>query len=223
MAPAAMIDEATRTAAAGRPLGAISTLVSLFLLLLVFFIVLFSIAEVHRQRVQQVVTSIDLAFGGLPSRLGLLPPAAPVADAASPEGFARAVSTLVTGFAPLEAAGRDAPGGALLEIELPPDRLFEPGAADLKDAATALVPPLAVLLQRQPNAQQHYRLTFRIVAPDGAADADTALAVARAGRFATALYAAGCPGDALAVGIEQGSAKLLRLDFAVTGAAPDGE
>ncbi len=77
-----MIDETMRTAAAGRPLGAISTLVSLFLLLLVFFIVLFSIAEVHRQRVQQVVPSIDLAFGRLPSRLGLLPQAAPVADAA---------------------------------------------------------------------------------------------------------------------------------------------
>jgi hypothetical protein len=91
-----------------------------------------------------------------------------------------------------------------------------------------MVAPLAVLLQRRPNAQQHYRLTFRIVTPDGAPangtpDEATALAVSRAGRFATALSAAGCPGDALAVGIERGAERGLRLDFALIGAAPDAE
>ncbi len=219
----ALIDETDPTAAAGRPLGAISTLVSLFLLLLVFFIVLFSVAQVHRQRVDQVMTSIDLAFGGLPSRLGLMPSKTPVADAASPEGFVRAVSVLITGFAPLEAAGRHAPGGALLEIELPPDRLFLAGSSDLSPDAQGMVAPLAVLLQRRPNPQQFYRLTLRMMLPPTASAAEQSLAVDRAGKFATILYAAGSPGDRLAVGVDSGTIARDRLDFTLIGPAVEAE
>jgi len=219
----AVIDETNPTAAAGRPLGAISTLVSLFLLLLVFFIVLFSVAQVHRQRVDQVMSSIDLAFGGLPSRLGLIPTVSPVADATSPEGFVRAVSVLITGFAPLEAAGRHAPGGALLEIELPPGRLFLSGSSDLSSEAQGLIAPLAVLLQRRPNAQQFYRLTFRTILPPSASAAERSLAVERAGKFATILYAAGSPGDRLAVGVDSGTIARDRLDFTLIGPALETE
>src|ERR1700690_1515873 len=108
-----MISDRDSTAAAGRPLGAVSTLISLFLLLLVFFIVLFSVARLHQQRVDQVVGSIDQAFGGLPSKLGLIRHPAPDALESTPEGFALAISTLITGFAALEENGRPAPSGSL--------------------------------------------------------------------------------------------------------------
>lgn len=219
-----MIDEHSQTAAAGRPLGAISTLVSLFLLLLVFFVMLFSIAQVHAQRVQAVVSSIDLAFGGLPSRLGLLPPAPePEGEALnSPEGFARAVSALIKGMAPLEASQARAPLGSLLEIDLPPEQMFRKDGAALTPGAEAMVPRLALLLQHRPSRQQHYRLAFRLVVPDLAPGSpDAALALARAGTFAAALYAAGGPAEGLAIGLEHGEAAAIRLDFALIG--PPGE
>ena len=222
-----MIDDEVHTTAAGRPLGAISTLVSLFLLLLVFFVMLFSVARVQVQRMQIVIASIDQAFGGLPSRLGLLPapPPEPVpvpGDLNTPENFARAVSALITGFTELQATQAPAPRGSLLEIDLPPGEVFVRDGAALTRAASGIVTRLAVLLQHRPNPQQHYRLAFRIVLPSGAS-ADTALALARAGAFAGALNAAGCPDEALAIGLEPGPAPLLRLDFTLAGMPAEAE
>lgn len=212
-------DEAS-TAAAGRPLGAISTLVSLFLLLLVFFILLFSIGQVHQQRLDAVVISIDDAFGGLPSGLGLLTRPAPSGADATPEGFVRAVGMLITGFSPLAESGRLAPGGTLLEIDLAPEQMFEPGTDHLQPQAAAILDRLAVLLQRRLPGQ-HYRLTLRAVLPPAGADTD--LAGARIAGFAAALFAKGCPADALAIGIEPGKTAALRMDFALVGAPPEAD
>jgi hypothetical protein len=210
-----MSDEAS-TAAAGRPLGAISTLVSLFLLLLVFFIVLFSISQVHQQRLDAVLTSIDDAFGRLPSGLGLITRPAPSDEDATPEGFVRAVGTLVSGFLPLAESGHLAPGGTLLEIDLAPLQFFQSDSDKLQPQAAAILDRLAVLLQRRLPGQ-HYRLIFRAVTPVGA---DTGLAGERLAGFAAALFAKGCPPDALAIGLEPGPVAALRLDFALVGAPP---
>ncbi len=53
--------------------ASIATYVSLFLILFVFFIVLFSLARVQHERAHAVMASLDDAFGHLPSSLGLLP------------------------------------------------------------------------------------------------------------------------------------------------------
>ena len=210
-----MSDEAATTAA-GRPLGAISTLVSLFLLLLVFFIVLFSISQVHQQRLDAVLTSIDDAFGRLPSGLGLITRPAPSDEDATPEGFVRAVGTLVSGFSPLAESGHLAPGGTLLEVDLAPQQLFQGDSDKLQPAAAAILDRLAVLLQRRLPGQ-HYRMTLRAVMPAGA---DTGLAGERLAGFAAALFAKGCPPDALAIGLEPGPAVALRFDFSLVGAPP---
>jgi Membrane MotB of proton-channel complex MotA/MotB len=212
-------DEAA-TAASGRPLGAISTLVSLFLLLLVFFIVLFSISQVHQPRLDAVMTSIDDAFGRLPSGLGLLTRPIPSDADATPEGWVRAVGALVTGFAPLSESPHLAPGGTLLEIDLAPEQIFQTDTGQLQPDAAAILDRLAVLLQRRLPGR-HYRLILRAVVPHGATDAN--LAADRIAGFAAALFAKGCPADALAIGIEPGSSAALRFDFVLVGAAPEAD
>ena len=209
-----MVSDEASTAAAGRPLGAISTLVSLFLLLLVFFIVLFSISQVHQQRLDAVLTSLDDAFGRLPSGLGLITRPAPSDEDATPEGFVRAVGTLVAGFTPLTESGHLAPDGSLLEIALAPDQIFKGNGTTLQPQAAAILDRLAVLLQRRLPGQ-HYRLTFRAVTP-----ADTGLAGERLAGFAAALFAKGCPPEALAIGVAPGRTEALRLDFSLVGTPP---
>jgi len=194
--------------ATGRQPGAISTLVSLFLLLLVFFIVLFSIAEVHRPRLTEVLSSIDRAFGGIPSDLGLLPPPVPEADPASPAQFMRDAIMLLTGFPPADAAL--APGGGLLTVSLPKTRLFQrmnPPVLTL--TARRLVPPLAVLLQRQQGGRLHYRLDLRM------ADGDAAGVLAS---LAAALFDAGCPADRLSIGLDETAGDGVRFSFAMVEA-----
>lgn len=213
-----MISDEASTAAAGRPLGAISTLVSLFLLLLVFFIVLFSISQVHQQRLDAVLTSIDDAFGRLPSGLGLITRPPPSDEDATPEGFVRAVGMLVSGFSPLAESGHLAPGGTLLEIDLASQQVFQGDSDKLQPAAAAILDRLAVLLQRRLPGR-HYHLTLRAVTP-AAVGADTGLAGARLAGFAAALFAKGCPPDALAIGLEAGRQEALRLDFSLVGAPP---
>jgi hypothetical protein len=212
-------DEAS-TAAAGRPLGAISTLVSLFLLLLVFFIVLVSISRVHQERLDAVMVSVDDAFGRLPSGLGLLTRPIPSDADATPEGFARSVGTLVTGFSPLAESNHLAPGGTLLEIDLAPEQVFQPNTDHLQPEVTAILDRLAVLLQhRLPG--QHYRLTLGAVVPAG--ESASGLVSDRVAGFAAALFAKGCPADALAIGIEPGATAAVRLDFALVGVPAEAD
>jgi hypothetical protein len=212
-------DEAA-TAASGRPLGSISTLVSLFLLLLVFFIVLFSISQVHQPRLDAVMTSLDDAFGRLPSGLGLLTRPIPGDADATPEGFVRAVGALVTGFTPLSESPHPAPGGTLLEIDLAPEQIFQAGTGQLQPEATAILDRLAVLLQRRLPGR-HYRLILRAVVPPAATEVN--LAADRVAGFAAALFAKGCPAEALAIGIEPGAGAALRFDFVLVGAAPEAD
>ena len=201
-------DDRLPTGPAGRPMGAISTLVSLFLLLLVFFIVLFSIAQVHRQRVDEVVGSIDRAFGGLPSQLGLLAPPAPPTEEEATEAFLSAAASLLTGFPPNAGPADAAPRDALLTVDLPQAELFLPDTAELTARARRLVPPLAVLLQHANARGAPIRLVLRETAADR-----PALASARLARLAASLYAEGCPADRLAIGFDAGLAASLRFDF----------
>jgi Membrane MotB of proton-channel complex MotA/MotB len=202
----------------GRPLGAISTLVSLFLLLLVFFIVLFSIAQIRQQRLDAVITSIDDAFGRLPSSLGVLTRPVDRPVEAGPEGFARAAASLVGELGGLGAGDHPAPPGVLLEIDLAPAQLFQAGRPLLQPGATAILDRLALLLQRR-EPDRRYRLTIRAGAAPGAAAAASAQLTA----LAASLFARGCPADALAIGLLPDPAIAFRLDFALIGDGAEAE
>ena len=203
---------------------AVATYVSLFLLLFVFFIVLVSISEVQHPRARAVIDSVDAAFGHLPSALGIVaPPSPPQPEAVGVEGFARDVTGLLTGFAPLARSNLAAPSDSFLEIALPEDSVFEPGSATPKGEVLPTLARLALMLQQRGTGPA-VRLTWRAMLPADAPQGGTAerLAGLRAATIAARLYAEGCPGDALSIAVERGSGPGLRLDFAaIEGDQPD--
>ncbi len=205
------------TDASGRPLGAISTLVSLFLLLLVFFIVLFSVASVQKSRAHDVLASLDRAFGHLPASLGLIAPddPAPLEDQ-SVKVFIDTVSQVLTGALPVGLTDDfTARGGTLLVVSLPPDGLFEAGGAKIIAARRAELDRLAVLLQRRATEAGRFHLTVKAILPVKSVpgDAVEGLMINRLGAFADYLYRRGCPPDGVSIMLDHGSGVGLRLEF----------
>jgi len=203
---------------------AVATYVSLFLLLFVFFIVLVSISAVQRPRARAVIDSVDAAFGHLPSALGLIePPEAPRPETVSVEGFARDVTGLLTGFAPLARSNLAAPSGSFLEISLPEDSVFEPGSATPRTEVLPTLDRLSLMLQHRAPGPG-IRMTWRAMVPGDAPPGGAAerLAGLRAATVAARLYAEGCPGDSLAISVDRGGGPTIRLDFAaIDGDEPD--
>lgn len=210
-------NEQGATDASGRPLGAISTLVSLFLLLLVFFIVLFSVASVQKNRAHDVLASLDRAFGHLPSSIGLLTQDDPMPqEDRSAKIFIDSVSEILTGALPVSLSGdQDARGGTLLVVSLDPDSLFEAGAAKIADGHRAALDRLAVLLQRRATDAGRFHLTVKAIMPAKSVSGDAAegLMINRLGAFADLLYRRGCPPDGVSIMLDHGAGPVLRLEF----------
>jgi hypothetical protein len=194
---------------------AVATYVSLFLLLFVFFIVLVSVSEVQRPRARAVIDSVDAAFGHLPSSLGLVEPPPTPPPAVGVEGFARDVTGLLTGFAPLARSAVAAPDDSFLEISLPEESVFEPGSAVPKPEVLPTLDRLALMLQQRGHGPA-VRMIWRVSLPGDAPAGGVAerLAGQRAATVAARLYAEGCPGDAIAIAVERGDGPALRIDFA---------
>jgi len=219
------MDEERSIPVAPAPGGvAVATYVSLFLLLFVFFIVLVSISSVQRPRARAVIDSVDAAFAHLPSTLGLIdPPTVPRPETISVEGFARDVTGLLTGFAPLARSDLAAPSGSFLEIALPEESVFEPGSATPRTDVLPTLDRLALMLQHRASGNR-IRVTWRNMLPVDAPQGGPAerLATLRAATIAARLYAEGCPSDALAIAVERGSGPTQRLDFStIDGDEPD--
>jgi hypothetical protein len=201
--------------------AAVATYVSLFLLLFVFFIVLVSISEVQRPRARAVLDSIDAAFGHLPSSLGVIEPTpVPRPETGDVEGFARDVSGLLTGFSPLARTGEVAPSDSFLEVVLPEDAVFERDSATPKTAVLPTLDRLALMMQKRSGV----RLTWRATLPADAAmgGPHERLAGQRAAAVVARLFAEGCPGEALAIAVEEGSGPAIRLDFSLIGSDAPG-
>jgi hypothetical protein len=207
--------EADGYAKAGRPLGAISTLVSLFLLLLVFFIVLFSIARVHRERVNEVVASIDRAFGGWPTRFGMIQPEGwlPV------PGRAAIVGDLTRILGGIGRLGTAAGGGAVAEFQLDPAGLFAGGSDDavLSDASLTAIKPLVVRLTSGLGEQGRVIVILGARVRDAKAES---LAKRRLAALAAALYESGWPADAERIDLAEGGAPGLSLRIDAAPAPP---
>ncbi|HEV2674082.1 MAG TPA: hypothetical protein VGV37_06030 [Aliidongia sp.] len=212
-----MDEEGSIQAPSGPGGVAVATYVSLFLLLFVFFIVLVSISEVQRPRARVVLDSIDAAFGHLPSSLGMIqPPTVPRPETGDVEGFARDVSGLLTGFAPLARTSQVAPSDSFLEIVLPEQSVFEKGSATPRSEVLPTLDRLALMMQKRTTGPG-VRMTWRIMLPADAPDGGAAerLAGLRAATVVARLYAEGCPGDALAIAVDRGGGPALRLDFSI--------
>ena len=193
--------------------GAVATYVSLFMILFVFFIVLFSIASQQRARSLAVLASLDAAFGHVPSAVGLI--AAPRGDAILDDpATIQFVADIGTGLADILPGSHPAGtprSGTILNLDLPPETLFEPGTPALKATALPALDRLAVILQRHRGGARFGVSLAATTAPSPAAD--RGLATARVTVLAAHLFARGCPADAVTVAVTAGANTSIRLDF----------
>jgi hypothetical protein len=192
---------------------------SLFLVLLAFFILLYTVAEQNHERSAEVVESVSVAFHRatpLPTVTGTTPAPAPAPGFGAPltpEGLSVELGRLFAATVPLTAGDSSEPG-ALLQFVITADSLFLPDTIALRDTARQQLDRLAVLLGRAPTGIR-YQVDLEIGTGPAADPQDRA--VARAVAFAEFLESRGVPDGALAIGLRDSKRRDLRFTFRAVG------
>lgn len=189
---------------------------SLFLILLTFFIALVSMAEVRRDRQDEVAGSIRETFrreGSVQpvlAREGVIGVHHPVLVA-----LAGAIETLlpVTSANPVLARRR-------MELSLPTAALFVEGRPEVQAGRLALLSRVAQALADAPDGEI-IRVEALLGVMPGASLPPGGLALRRAGSLARALVAEGAPARAVAPGFLPGASGTVVLRFAVLDTAQD--
>jgi len=181
----------------------VQAFLSLYLVLLAFFIVLASVSQPEAGRAVQAIASVRASF---PSDLPLGSPTGEAtnlfveAERALPDRVGR----LVEADLPIQPPRRD-PSTGEIATEAPVETLFE-GAA-VSRAGQAFLRRVATFLAAPPEGT---RLVVNALVPDG----DT-LSAERAARVARTLIDQGAPADVVTVGIERNPGKSARFFFGV--------
>lgn len=202
-----------RIDAEGRPDPTVLLLLSLYLTLLAFFIVLNASAQHHAEKAVAAVDSLSRHFAdGVPERqIGMAD------EPGSTGGNIRPIATLtalVERTLPL-ARYTILDGGGAMRLVVPADQLFAPGRADLIPSGAELIAGLTPLLAERAGGQ---KLEVEFIHPmpvvlNDALAAGEALAVARAGAFARRLVDGGAPADSIATGIRTSDGSAVQLWF----------
>lgn len=188
---------------------------SLFLLLLAFFILLNSLATIEETRSRKVMTSVAATFSAITApdtdaRIVI----ADLGPAAEPERLLDAMKQLwVTSVAVVEV--ETLTPRRIMQITMPSNELFLGGEAELRRDRHALFERLARLLAIRADGFAH---EIELVHGRGATAAG--LPVRRAVALAQALVARGAPDEAISVGIREADPKTIRMRFMFR---PEGE
>ena len=210
---------------------------SLYLIILAFFIMMNTISQREGSRTQGVLDSINSSFKVYPQTATI---ALEVADQGGGEkdapGFEKSIESIFQSAFPLAEVVRSEMFDQI-EVTLPLDSLFTPEGADIRGQHTALLDRLADLLKYQTpgKIREVEALLSRAALSDaGESDAgesgegesvrDTLLVVNRAGALARELTARGVHAAHIAIGIERRQPDTMRLLFTTrTNDAPDVE
>lgn len=200
---------------------------SVFFLLLAFFILLTSLSTFKKQKAEAVVAGIQDAFG-------------------NGEGDGGGAGLMAQAVARMNAVGRGmvaeipgavmappVPHGDRLAVDLPLDGLLAPdggGGRQVADAHAALITGIAAALKGEGGRDTGAApppLSLEFLAGDGGRDDEDGVQdpVRAAGAVARALVAAGAPVARLTVGVERGRIGWGRFILSVTASAapsPDG-
>lgn len=192
-------------------------LLSLKLILLAFFILLNSIAEIESTRMRAVLDSVDQAFNG--SYRSIPDPATEPAGSGVLTEAADALSQ-VHALISAEIPGSEAKvvgDSEALRFDLPAGALFQIGEAKLRPSRRELLRRLARALMPDPSGAQRYeieilhgtaqRLVNRAVERDGGEP----LEIRRGASLAGALLTQGMPAEALVIGLLPDNPELVRL------------
>lgn len=205
---------------------------SLYLLLLAFFVILYNMSKVEQFKSGAVAESLNSAFANRGQTTKT-----PVALASArgrfitDPAFQQRIGELIAAEIPI-AEVREVKPGSVLEARVPVDMLFEDD--DVAPARLQWIERLAGALADAPPGMRYDVDVMVGIATDIDTDGDTdaqavavgshrTLSLARAGHLASRLVAAGAPSGHVAAGLERGDPKWVRLLFHVRGGrAPSG-
>lgn len=205
-------------ATAGSSAGQTTSLfLSLYVLVLAFFIVLVTISSPEKVKSRAVMDSLTSTFASL------MTPSTELTTFSSKEGdflaaqaFQEQVGNVFSTTIKVAKVEIVQPG-RLMRVVMPSDSLFQPGTTEIRDAQVPLLDRIVASLSVT-TPGQHYDLEFVIGVPYGpnkSLPAGETLETARAGVFARAMLARGVPPDSIAVALRPGDAGEVVMRFYV--------
>ncbi len=197
--------------------AATAPFLSLWLLVLVFFIVLVSISAREDLKSTKVMNSVASTFAPGSRSATLL------ADLPDPEGqemaghiFHKRIANLVSERLRVAKIMVVKPG-ELMRISLPADSLFHSGTADIREFQDSLLDRIVAELSSRPPGL-YFELEFEIGSPyviGVSLPIGATLEVNRAGAFARRMLALGAPPNAVSVALSPGDPRDVKLTFLV--------
>ena len=196
---------------------------SLYLIILAFFIMMTTISQREGSRTQGVIASISSSFKDFPKTTMISLEAADqgAGEEAAP-GFDKSIEELFETAFPL-AEVEISETFERIEVILALDEMFAPGETGIQGRHAPLLDRLADLLAYGTAGQIHEveaLLSPPALSNADAVDGDALLTVNRAGALARELTARGVSAAAIAIGIEQRDPGTLRLLFATRTIEP---
>jgi flagellar motor protein MotB len=197
--------------------GTIFQFLSLYLLVLAFFIVLVSISTFEEIKSSAVMDSLTSTFASV------LPPSTSLTAFTSKEGqvldgpdFQQEVNALFStaiGITKIEVVQP----GRVMRVIMGADGMFTPGETTVRDAQYALLDRLVASMSSRPSGLVY---DIEIVVGNSLADdrgmsSAQGLEMARAGALARELLARGAPPDALAIGMRHADPNQIVMWFHV--------
>ncbi|TNE38965.1 MAG: hypothetical protein EP348_04200 [Alphaproteobacteria bacterium] len=188
--------------------------VSLYLLLLAFFIFLHSISVLKEERIRSVLGSVNIAFQGLSQETPADRQKSLSGEEQGTQEFqAKLLNVFETAVPLVESHTTD--GGTRLQFDVPVDRIFEKDSDQLNGGmAGFLTDVAAALIQRNSNVATDLEIMIGTgpSLPSTEEIADN-LANKRVGRLIEKMLAFGVPSRNLSVALEEGDAGLLHFSF----------
>lgn len=184
--------------------GTTSLFLSLYLLLLAFFILLNTISTYEEVKARKVQQSLSSAFASI------LPPTTSLDTVTSVDGPRIAAEETQQKLgelfkSPLNIARVEVlQPGKLLEVMMHTDQLFEPEKDTLRERQRGFIANLAATLANTRGGAQ-YEMEMMLgsnLGKHGTVPVEGSLEIARAGAFARAVIAAGAPARTIDVGID---------------------
>ncbi|GEO81930.1 hypothetical protein [Pararhodospirillum oryzae] len=203
--------------------GAQSLFLSLYLVLLAFFIALVSLAPPESERIHAVVTSLTETFSGPGT---IRPPDPYPSQSGRVVAPARQVTAEIGSLFQAEipaAQVSEREGGTVLVATFTAEALFLPGTATLRPGREALFDRVIAALASPPAGQA--RAMDIALSTGGATDAALpeagSLERSRAVALARLAYRRGAPPDSLSVGLSPGPLDRVTLTFRLAAPADD--
>ncbi|WP_085580782.1 hypothetical protein [Thalassospira mesophila] len=184
--------------------GTTALFLSLYLLLLAFFILLNTISTYEEVKAQKVQQSLSSAFASI------LPPTTSLDTVTSVDGPLLAAQETQKKLgdlfqSPLNVARVEVlQPGKLLEVMMHTDQLFDPSKSTIRERQQGFVANLAQALANTAGGAQ-YEMEMMLgsnLGKQGTIPVEDSLEIARAGAFARAVIAQGAPARAVDVGID---------------------